>query len=87
MGEQKPTVSTCPNCQQPAVRTGSEIFCEACDTTFAFTEKKGATIKQLGPLERVNERLDRIEQLLESRTKLETQSPEPAAEPKEEDIL
>jgi uncharacterized Zn finger protein (UPF0148 family) len=86
MSEQKSTVSTCPNCQQPAVRTGNEIFCEACDTTFAFTEKKGATVKRLGPLEIVNERLDRIEQLLASSNKPATLAT--ASEPdKEEELL
>jgi uncharacterized Zn finger protein (UPF0148 family) len=87
MSEQKPTVSFCPNCQQPAIRTGNEIYCEKCDTTFVFTEKKGAVVKQLGPLERVNERLDRIEQLLASKAGSEVPPPEPAPEIDEENDI
>lgn len=49
--EEKNKITFCPNCQQPAIRQGNEITCEACDATFTITKKDGAKVKQIGRIE------------------------------------
>ncbi len=57
MNEENAKAVTCPNCQGPAIRTGSEIACEACDAIFVITRKQGAQVKQIG----IAGRLDKLE--------------------------
>jgi len=71
MAEPKATI--CPNCQQPAIRTGNEIACETCDATFVITKKQGAKVKQIG----ISERID----LLEKEVFAEKSPAEPESEP------
>jgi uncharacterized Zn finger protein (UPF0148 family) len=82
MDKEKPTISHCPNCQQPAIRTGNEIFCEQCDTTFTITQKQGATVKQIGPIDELRGRIEKLEQLqlLPGEHKPAKQEPEPTDE-------
>jgi len=52
----------CPNCRQPAIQVGKEIICEQCDVTFDITvKKKGAQVKQIGPIEELDQRVTKIE--------------------------
>lgn len=51
----------CVNCQQPAIRTGNEITCANCDAVFIITEKRGAKVKELGPIEDLNRRVSALE--------------------------
>jgi len=55
---------TCPNCRQPAKQTGKEIYCEQCDVTFVLTVKKGAQVKEVGPLESLGFRVEKVESVL-----------------------
>jgi uncharacterized Zn finger protein (UPF0148 family) len=84
---EKPTISHCPNCQQPAIRTGNEIYCEKCDTTFTITQKQGATVKQIGPLDELRGRIEKLEQLLPGENKPVKQEPEPTPKDDEEEII
>lgn len=52
---------TCPNCRQPAIQVGREIICAQCDVTFAITVKKGAQVKEIGPIESLDQRVTKIE--------------------------
>lgn len=61
MTEEKQKAVTCPNCQGPAIRTGNEITCEACDATYTITKKDGAKVKKLGQIRDHEERLKKIE--------------------------
>ncbi len=51
----------CPNCRQPAFQVGREIICTQCDVIFAITAKKGAQVKQIGPIEELDQRVTKIE--------------------------
>jgi len=59
--EQTKAAAYCPNCQRPAIKEGNEIFCEACDATFAISRTAGARVKKMGELEEIRGRLERIE--------------------------
>ena len=61
MTSEKPKSATCPNCQEPAVRTGDEITCEICDATFTITKKAGVKVKEMGPMQSIRDRLARLE--------------------------
>ncbi|MBA7518485.1 hypothetical protein ES705_10555 [subsurface metagenome] len=61
MPEENPETTFCPNCRQPAVRTGNEIACENCDAVFVITKKEGPKIKQLGPLKDLTKRVELLE--------------------------
>lgn len=60
----KSKITFCPNCQQPAIRSGNDVTCEKCDAVFVITQKQGPKVKKLGPLEEINQRLQRLETLL-----------------------
>lgn len=62
----------CPNCLRPAIKEGNKIICETCDATFAFTRTGGAKVVEVGRLDSIEERIDRIEDLLPG------QEPDPA---------
>jgi len=59
MSETKATF--CPNCSQPAIRTGNEIACEKCDAVFTVTQKQEAKVKQLGPIQDLDRRVTQLE--------------------------
>jgi len=63
MSEEKPKACVCPSCQQPALQTGNEIACEHCDAVFVVTKKQGAKLKQLGPIDDLRQRVERLESL------------------------
>ncbi len=75
MAIEKKEATFCPNCSQPAIRNGNEITCEKCDATFTITKKQGATVKSQGRLDKIDQRLDALENVLD---------PEPPAEPDDE---
>lgn len=77
MPEEKPKATICPNCQQPAIRTGNEIACEHCDAIFVVTQKQGAKLKTLGPIDDLRQRVERLESMVPG------EQPEPEPEPKE----
>lgn len=59
--ENQSKATFCPNCQQPAIRTGNEIACEKCDATFVVTKKQGARVKEIGPIQDHEERISALE--------------------------
>lgn len=72
MPEEQPKATNCPNCQKPAIRSGSEITCTNCDAVFVITKKEGAKVKELGPLDDIRGRLDKLESANEEQTPEET---------------
>lgn len=71
-------ITFCPNCQQPATRTGNEIACESCDAVFVIKQKEGIKVKQVGPIEDLRKRVERLESLVPG------EEPEPKPEPNEQ---
>lgn len=75
----------CPNCQKPSIREGNKIICERCDATFTIIKTGGAKVKDIGRLNSLEDRMDRVESLLPG------QEPEPEpdepVEPEESSIL
>jgi len=69
---EEPKKANCPNCLGPAIKEGNKIICEICDATFTFTKTGGTKVKDLGRLNSIEERLDRVESLLPG------QEPDPA---------
>lgn len=75
MAENKATF--CPNCAQPAIRSGNEITCENCDAVFTITKKQEAKVKEIGRLDNHEQRILALEG---------KQGPsEPGPEPESED--
>lgn len=65
----------CPNCLKPAYMIGNEITCENCDAIFEVKQKQPAKVKQVGPIEDLRNRVERLESLIpgdEPETKDET---------------
>lgn len=58
----KQKAAFCPNCQKPALQTGNEITCEGCDAVFVVTQKQGAKVKELGPIDDHEQRIAALEQ-------------------------
>ena len=56
----KPIIGTCPNCNQPAIKTGMVIACEHCDAEYRFTPS-GVKVKSIGKIEDHESRLDALE--------------------------
>lgn len=75
---EKPKQTNCPNCLEPAIKEGNKIICETCDATFTFTRTGGAKVKEIGRLDNLEKRMDRVENLLPG------QEPEPEPGPKDE---
>jgi len=61
MAVENPTAIHCPSCLAPAIRTGNEITCEACDAVFVFSKKQGPTLKEQGPIEDHERRIQALE--------------------------
>ena len=81
MAEEKPETTFCPNCRQPAVRTGNEIACENCDAVFVITKKEGPKVKELGPLKDLTKRVE----ILEAAQQTEPVNPGPDDDQNEND--
>ena len=77
MSETKPSI--CPNCQQPAIRTGNEITCEKCDATFLITVKGEKQVKEISPISDLQDRVGKIESHV-----FAGDEPEPTAAPGDE---
>ena len=58
------TKISCPNCSGIAIKDGDVVVCEACDATFKVTKVGGAKLLEIGRLDGIDKRLDRIESLL-----------------------
>jgi len=61
----------CPNCQADASIEGNKIICEWCDATFSLTRTGAAKVADVGRLQTIEDRLDKIE------SNLPGQEPEP----------
>ena len=85
MPEEKTEIAFCPNCRQTAIRTGNEIACEKCDAVFVITEKQGAKVKKLGPIEDHEQRIKRLEGLVPDTD--QTPGPKDVIDTEEEPIL
>jgi len=59
-----PKKVSCPNCTGIAIKEGNVIICETCDATFKITKTGGARVKEIGRLDDVEKRLDRLDALL-----------------------
>lgn len=79
MTENKATF--CPNCAQPAIRSGNEITCENCDAVFTITKKQEAKVKEVGRLDNHEQRILALE------GKQEPPKLEPESESEDEDEL
>ena len=55
----------CPNCNGPGIKKGQQIVCEQCDATFKFT-KKGPMVAELGPFDKLEERVSNLENRTDS---------------------
>jgi len=51
----------CPNCLEPAEKTGNEIVCTACNATYKITQTGAAKVKQLGWKEDIERRVKAVE--------------------------
>lgn len=51
----------CPNCLGEAIKEGNKIICETCDATFTFTKTGAAKVENVGRLDSLEKRVDRIE--------------------------
>ncbi len=60
----EPIPVACPNCQKPAIRSGNEITCENCDAVFVITKKQAAKLKQVGAIEDLQDRVEKLESLI-----------------------
>lgn len=60
----EPKKISCPNCSGIAVMEGNVITCESCDATFKFTKTGGSKVKEIGRLDSIEKRLDRLDGLL-----------------------
>lgn len=69
---EEPKKIVCPNCGARAIKEGNKIVCEDCDATYSFKKTGGAKVLDIGRLESVEKRLDRVESLLPG------QDPDPA---------
>ena len=88
MTEEKPKATKCPNCQQPAIRSGNEITCENCDATFVIRKKQGAKVKQIGTIEDHEKRIEILESLIPDNEPAESvEHPELVEDEPEEPIL
>ena len=73
MSNEKKVIS-CPNCGHPAVKEGNKIVCEKCDATFTLTRTGAAKVADVGRIQTIEDRLDKIESVLPG------QEPEPPQE-------
>ena len=60
--EQKKIV--CPNCGAQAIKDGTKVVCETCDATYSFKKTGGAKVDNIGRLDSIEDRLQKVESLL-----------------------
>ncbi|MCJ7805475.1 hypothetical protein MUP46_02430 [Patescibacteria group bacterium] len=72
----------CPNCNGPAMREGDEITCEKCDVIFIVKQKE-VKVKQIGTIEDLSERVQRLEDLVPGQRP--PKKDEPGPKPKEDE--
>jgi len=70
MSDEKKIIA-CPNCGGQAVKEGNKIVCEGCDATFSITRTGAAKVADVGRIQAIEDRMDKIESLLPG------QEPEP----------
>ena len=63
MTDEKTQTCFCPNCSQPATRTGNEIACENCDAIYKIS-REGSRVKKIGAIKDLEDRVSKIESLL-----------------------
>ena len=54
----------CPNCLEPAEKTGNKITCTACDSILTITRTGGAKLVEAGWKEKLEGRVEALEGLL-----------------------
>lgn len=54
----------CPNCKSMAIKDGSKIICEDCDSTFEIKRTGGAKVVDVGRLDTLEQRVDHHGELL-----------------------
>ena len=64
----------CPNCLQPAEKTGNKITCTACDSVLTVTRTGGAKVVEAGWKEKLEKRVGFLEALLPSGSPDETEA-------------
>ena len=69
----------CPNCNGPAMREGDEITCAACDATFIVKQKE-IKVKQIGPMEDLQQRVGRLEAWLSGKQPPKKADPVPPSD-------
>jgi len=77
----------CPNCLEPAEKSGNTIICAACDATYKITKTGAATVAQLGRVEKLEKRVDSLEKLLSPEPADDTEPAVESNDDDEEDIL
>lgn len=75
---EEPKKISCPNCTGIATREGNKIICETCDATFTITKTGGAKVKEIGRLDSIENRLDRVEGLFSQEPDPKKLEPDPA---------
>lgn len=86
-------VISCPNCSQPAHKEGNKVTCENCDAVFEIKKTGSAKVKQLGPIQEIQDRLAKIESAVfppeepEENIAEDDDEPEPEPEDREDSIL
>jgi len=79
------TKTVCPNCQGEAIKEGNKVICEKCDATFTITRTGGARLKEIGRMDDIEQRLDRLDELFPVEEPQQDDKPED--EPEEQSIL
>jgi hypothetical protein len=54
----------CPNCLGDAEKSGDKIICVTCDATFKITRTGGASVVNVGRVEKLETRVGALEALL-----------------------
>lgn len=80
--EPPPPETHCPNCDGPGIRKGKLIICEVCDAAFRYT-KEGPKVEELGPFDRLENRVTALERKDGDGRIVPAEPPEPAAPPGE----
>lgn len=84
----EPKKISCPNCSGIAIMEGNVITCESCDATFKLTKTGGAKVKEIGRLDDIEQRLDRLDGLLPGEPDPAELEPDPAnLEPDPDSLL
>lgn len=74
----------CPNCLEPAEKSGNKITCVTCDAVFEIKRTGAANVVKLGEVEALKGRVSAIEALLAPEpepTPADVEEPEETEEP------